>query len=278
MGKRFGTAALGAALLIPGIVYGEAGVPFDSGPDAGTDTGTTPDTGPMMDGGEPPFCEGLTAEAVCEGDTRAYCDEALQIAVREDCTMRFSGGRCVLIEAADGSDCAAPEGAACLEQQGNALVQVFCQGSNAGCIETPQGATCATNVGTCSGQQQDRCEGDRLVTGCHVNQPYMLDCTAFGGSCDASVSACVGLSSGVFCDGLTLRCRDGLVCGPLGLCVESTSSQPDAGGSASADASTNNGGGPGGDDSSCRAVAMSDSALGLGVVMLGMAFARRRRR
>lgn len=203
--------------LSPAVALAEVGIPDVGDADAGPDSGPV-DMGPAPDGGGGP-CDGLGPVPSCEGDTVAYCDEGQP--VRADCTAAYPGGRCRVVDSAFGAACAVPPGSGCLATGPGGLEQLFCQGAGAGCVETQAGATCAEDVGACTGHTGDVCVGQRLKTGCLVNQPYLVDCPAFGGACEAG--ACVGLPSGALCDGATLRCGEGLLCGALGVCERTAS-------------------------------------------------------
>lgn len=264
-------------LLAPTLAWAQA---VDAGPD--------PDGGAVMDGGGTPDagdnCGPITPEGECQGSEVVYCNEGT--VERIDCAMDYDPpAACVLIEASYGVDCAVATGDGCLYlDENDDYVQTFCQGTGAGCVETPNDVTCAPGVGACTETDIDHCRGDRLITDCLINQPYVIDCAAYGGTC--SEGACRGVPTGSFCDPTLIQCADGNDCLPSTLDPQVYQCQaraaPDAG--IAADAGTGGGtdAGPSPapkqeEDSGCSASGRS-SASGWWVALGVLGWWRRRQR
>lgn len=91
-----------------------------------------------------------------------------------------------------------------------------CEGAGAGCLLRVTGGVtlegeCASGFGECDASAPSRCEGTRLVVRCERGQPVAYDCASYGGRCDATLLACVGVSQGNRC-GTSFLCAPGLTC------------------------------------------------------------------
>lgn len=193
------------------------------------DAGSTPDAG---------GCGSVTFEGSCSGSVLTYCDTDTDQVVVLDCVEDLgAGATCMEIDPSFGFDCAAAIGAECLFDDGaGGVVQSFCQGSGAACVEDADTATCLEGVGTCTSTDAGTCRDDLLVVDCQVIQPYAVACDSLGGRC--SVDRCVELPEGASC-GDGLECAAGLGCdGTDGVCVV----EGDAG--VSPDAATDSGASP----------------------------------
>lgn len=167
--------------------------------------------------GAPP-CGSVTFEGECNGAVLSYCDPDDEVLIVVDCAEELDErATCIEVDKDYGADCAMAVGQACLFDFGGELVQMFCQGARAGCLETDTDAICVENVGPCTEDDIYTCSGNRLVWDCSVNQPHLIDCAAFGGTCGDTV--CENIPEGSFCEEDVLICAAGLECGPQGLCV-----------------------------------------------------------
>lgn len=198
-------------------------------------------------------CGAVTEQGFCTGDTLTYCDVDSSTVVVVDCATELGGmATCIEIDPVYGVDCAAAGGEECVveDEEGN-LFTLFCQGTNAGCLDTVSTSSCAPNIGPCVEADIGGCDGTRLMLDCAINQPWLLDCAAVGATCDETSSACVGVPEGGLCDDQTLVCAAGFVCNQNNECAVPTA---DAG---VADSGANDAAGP--PDTGVRA----DAGVGL---------------
>jgi MYXO-CTERM domain-containing protein len=262
----------------------------------------------VPDAGMAPACGMVTPEGECDGNTVRYCDETATppALTTYDCTIDFDPAAiCQTISAEYGVDCAMPTGGECVfTDPDDNLVQVFCQGRGAGCVETSTGSACVTGTSTCTVDDVGTCAGQRALVDCAEGQGWYLDCPSFGATC--SDGACVGVPEGGTCgDGLecaaTLMCSDEFECvapmvadaGTTGSDAGSTSgadatapradasTSPTDAGLARADAANSSGGGAGTTDSSgCSTTSGASAASGLvsALLLLGLGLVSRRRR
>ena len=254
-----------------------------------------------------PACGMVTPEGECDGNTVRYCDETATppALTTYSCTEDFDPAAiCQTINPEYGVDCAMPTGGECVfTDPDDNLVQVFCQGRGAGCVETSTGSVCVTGTSTCTVDDVGTCVGQRAVVDCAEGQGWFLDCPSFGATC--SNGGCVGVPEGQAC-GDGLECAAGLTCSDMFECTATmvadagapvtdagTASGPDASmlradatvgaadaGLARADAANSSGGGVGTTDSSgCSATgAGAASSLVSAVLLVGLGLASRRRR
>lgn len=262
----------------------------------------------VPDAGMAPACGMVTPEGECDGNTVRYCDETATppALTTYDCTVEFDPAAiCQTINAEYGVDCAMPTGGECVfTDPDDNLIQAFCQGRGAGCVETATRSMCVTGTSTCTVDDVGTCAGDRAIVDCAEGQGWYLDCPSFGATCRDG--ACVGVPEGGSCgDGLecaaSLMCSDEFECvaavgpdagtpmsdagstsGPdaAGLRADASAGVSDAG-LARADAANSSGGGdPTTDSSGCSATGGAGAASGLvsAVLLVGLAWAARRRR
>jgi hypothetical protein len=177
--------------------------PTNPGTTDPTNPGTTDPTNPPADG-----CGAITEEGTCNQDVLTFCLEGEVVSAN---CAEF-GLNCGFVSPEYGSDCLTPVGEDCLFEGPNGLAIGLCAGENAGCVVDETEAACRSGVGTCDPAGDDVCSGDYLILLCQVNQPFALDCAAFGGACDANEGACTGLPVGADCDEEVLLCAPGLFC------------------------------------------------------------------
>lgn len=160
-------------------------------------------------------CGTVTFQGECQGNVLVYCDEDTNSVQTIDCEADVAtGAMCQEIDVDYGYDCALAVGDGCVDDDGNIYL---CQGTMPGCFEDPTGAVCTENLGTCVEADVDTCNGNQWIYACNVNQPYIVDCAEYGGTCGTRPGRCLGIGVGGFC-GEGLECADGLVCGTLGAC------------------------------------------------------------
>ena len=216
-GATAGTMAGVNAGTAAGTASGEV-AGSEAGATAGIEAGTT--AGTVAGGAMSVGCGDETFFGRCDGTSLIYCDETNDVVITADCaegnseTISLS---CALIDDQYGYDCQAAVGSVCYLDDGPSL----CAGENSGCIlsqeESMSGLTssCVESLEVCNpddySAEDDRavCYGDYLYIGCTIAQPWAFDCRSFGGSC--AESACI-FPEGQLCDGLTLRCAEGLTC------------------------------------------------------------------
>lgn len=162
----------------------------------------------------------------CDGTTLRYCacddpsdDEACRATgeLQEvDCADSFASNGdavCLLVDEVYGYDCGMSTGESCDAPEGGFL---FCDGTDAGCVVTPDEHVCATDVGTCDdGDFTPHCEGDALYVVCNLVQPVTVDCDAYGGTCDTTGLVCAGLGADSPCgptENTVWECGEGFEC------------------------------------------------------------------
>jgi hypothetical protein len=179
------------------------------------------DAGPS-DGGGP--CGAVTTQGSCNGNVVTYCDTNLNQVVTYDCTMRYTAtSRCVQIDPTLGYRCAEAAGNDCTFNDRGTSVTLFCQGNAAGCLDSSNHEKCAENIGPCTTAETGSCKGNRLVFHCMENQPYLIDCASYMGTC--APQHCTNIPTGGPCSA-TFSCAIGLQC-VSGFCLPTQ--LPDAG-------------------------------------------------
>lgn len=172
-------------------------------------------SGGSSSGGSTAGCGSVTLEGSCSGNVLTYCAPGDTL-VTVDCAP--NGFTCGLVNPAWGYDCLAPVGDACVFSNGaQGSQQVFCAGTNPGCVirEDAAGATqsvCQANVGACTANGfAPACVGNNLLNvSCLSSQPLTYDCQSLGGT-GCSNGTCVGVTAGNLCDAF-LVCAAGLTC------------------------------------------------------------------
>ena len=215
----------------------------------------------------------MTFEGECQGNLLVYCDPDTNTVQMVDCADVSETAACTEIDPSYGVDCALAVDEGCVDEDGEIYL---CQGTAPGCYESPEGAVCDEDLGPCTEDDIDTCDGDRWIFECTVNQPYVVDCAAYGGRCGTDPGRCYDLPSGSFCDE-TFSCADGLLCSALGFCERRATpdagvSTPDAGVSA-ADAGQT----AAPDKDGCTCLAPSGTSTG-GLALLALLALGRRRR
>lgn len=194
-------------LLSIGLLLGLAACPAEApSPDAGVPDGA----------GTEPGCGDVTVQGFCAGDTLTYCDEGAEPGEADDevvvvnCQTAYPERETTCIEVTDayGSDCAVELSGDCLLDDGTIL---FCQGADPGCLDDRSGFTCTEGLGPCTSADEGRCFEERLLSVCVVNQPFVVDCPSYGGTCSGAEGAC-RMPAGALCDGIDFICAAGLTC------------------------------------------------------------------
>lgn len=175
-------------------------------------------------GGNPPVaCNGIDAAGTCDGTVLEFCSAQNEL-IRIDCATEYfpanqRGGRCVLIDADYGFDCALPTDESCVfEDDAGELLSTFCANPNDGCVLDlvgDQGFVCTADVGACTQPAAGQafvpvCEGNRLFLDCLPgDQPFAYDCASNGGICQDG--ACRSPLAEI-CTTEGLVCQSGLEC------------------------------------------------------------------
>jgi hypothetical protein len=173
----------------------------------------------------PPDCATVPPEGQCTANVLVYCNEMNQ-AEMIDCSL-VPGATCTEVSADWGFDCATNAGAICADDDGG---PVLCLGTGTGCVLGADQGTCEQNIPACNDLTDiGTCRGQRLMVDCYADQPLLLDCPAFGGTC--GTGACVDIPEDGDCDDMELKCATGLTCSTDGVCVGATTptDPPDAG-------------------------------------------------
>jgi len=307
-------ASLAVLLCSPALAFAQAVDGSADRPVPATDGGApVPPPPPLGDAGMAGACGAVTFEGECNGTTLLYCDDQAtpEELITVDCTTELdTAATCIIVSPKYGADCAAATGHECIFVDENSdLIQGFCQGTGAGCVETATTSRCVTNE-ACVEADIATCRGDRAVLDCNNGQPWLEDCVSFGGTCGNGV--CIGIPQGGFC-GDGLECAAGLECNDEGECDQpaadagvmtqadaaptndampqadvgavvahpdaAASGRPDAAGSGGVrDAGSTGGGELPTEKSSCATLGGSASTLGLTMLLAGLAMISRRNR
>ena len=181
--------------------------------DAGT---TASDGGSGAVDGASSGCGTITEMGTCEGDKLQFCSEGEL--VTDDCVASLKdlgAGTCLEISAQWGSECALKAGGNCLseDEEGNEVWE-FCAGEEAGCVDSPAGVLCKTDVLTCAAADAGTCKGDLGIWECEGGIPYAIDCKAWSGKCAVvdEEPVCNAIAAEGACDDAYLICADGLSC------------------------------------------------------------------
>ncbi len=175
-----------------------------------TDTGSGDGADVSDDVDAAASCSNTSARGRCDGSVLSRC--VAGVIQSRDCATYFGvPGACVRVSEDYGFECAVETGQTCLfVLDDERPVTAFCADPGAGCVSEADGNACESDVGTCEESDIGTCRGERLVMGCNVGSPTLLDCADFGGTCDDE--QCVGLPADARCSEGVLVCGDGLVC------------------------------------------------------------------
>lgn len=203
----------GAALLLAAWVVG-----CTDAPGSPADASATPADVDEL----PRGCGEVPAGYACDGTSLRHCEDEVATTLR--CPAYTNdAGTCALISPRYGHYCVTPVGAPCRiaipHGSHDHIYYASCAGEAAACVlrVTPDHeyeGTCEANFGACEAGLAGRCRGTNLVVRCERGMAVTYDCASFGGRCDNTLGACVGVAEGRRC-GASFVCAEGLTCAPV---------------------------------------------------------------